>query len=75
MNHLTACIGKVGLCPFVGDTLGSKAISAVNLVYVHEIISQALRFAGVFQSKKARLGLMKFKKPALVEVSYLPNSP
>lgn len=56
MNHLTACIGKVGLCPFVGDTLGSKAISAVNLVYVHEIISQALRFAGGFSIEESQVG-------------------
>ncbi|NMC13045.1 MAG: hypothetical protein GYA34_09190 [Chloroflexi bacterium] len=57
MNHLTACIGKVGLAPFVGDTLGSKAISPVNLVYVHEIISQALRFAGGFSIEQAQVGL------------------
>ncbi len=57
MNHLTACIGKVGLAPFVGDTLGSKAISPVNLVYVHEIISQALRFAGGFSIEEGQIGL------------------
>jgi len=33
MNQLTSCIGKVGLAPFVGDTLGSKAFSPVNVVY------------------------------------------
>lgn len=57
MNHLTACISKVGLAPFVGDTLGSKAISPVNLVYVHEIISQALRFAGGFSIEQGQIGL------------------
>jgi trimethylamine--corrinoid protein Co-methyltransferase len=45
MNHVTSCIGKVGLAPFVGDTLGSKAFSPANLVFVHEVIEQALRFA------------------------------
>jgi trimethylamine--corrinoid protein Co-methyltransferase len=45
MNHVTSCIGKVGLAPFVGDTLGSKAFSPANVVYVHEVIEQALRFA------------------------------
>ncbi len=57
MNHLTACISKVGIAPFVGDTLGSKAISPVNLVYVHEIISQALRFAGGFSIDEEHVGL------------------
>jgi len=38
----------VGLAPFVGDTLGSKAFSPVNTVYVHEVIAQALRLAGGF---------------------------
>jgi trimethylamine--corrinoid protein Co-methyltransferase len=27
MDHLTACLGKVGLAPFVGGNLGSKAFS------------------------------------------------
>jgi trimethylamine--corrinoid protein Co-methyltransferase len=45
MNHVTSCIGKVGLAPFVGDTLGSKAFSPANVVFVHEVIEQALRFA------------------------------
>ena len=48
MNHVTSCMGKVGLAPFVGDTLGSKAFSPVNTVYVHEVIAQALRLAGGF---------------------------
>jgi trimethylamine--corrinoid protein Co-methyltransferase len=49
MNHLTSVINKVGLAPFVGDTLASKAFSPTNVVYVHEIIEQALRFAGGFE--------------------------
>lgn len=57
MNHLTSCIGKVGLAPFVGDTLGSKAFSPVNLVYVHEVISQALRLAGGFSIEEEDVGL------------------
>jgi trimethylamine--corrinoid protein Co-methyltransferase len=48
MNHLTSCMGKVGLAPFVGDTLESKAFSPANVVYVHEVIEQALRFAQGF---------------------------
>lgn len=48
MNHLTSCMGQVGLCPFIGDTLTSKAFAPTNVVYVHELIDQALRFAGGF---------------------------
>lgn len=48
MNHLSSCMGKVGLSPFVGDTLTSKAFSPVNVVFVHEIIAQTRRFVQGF---------------------------
>jgi len=48
INHLLSCIGKVGLAPFVGDTLGSKAFSPALLVYANEVIAQARRFAEGF---------------------------
>ena len=57
MNHLTACLTKGGLAPFVGDTLTSKAFSATNVVYVHEIIEQALRYSQGFALDDANLGL------------------
>ncbi len=57
MNQLTSCIGKVGLAPFVGDTLTSKAFSPVNAVYVHEVIDQALRFAAGFDLGAGSVGL------------------
>lgn len=57
MNHLLAVIGKVGLAPFVGDTLNSKAISPVGVVYGHEIIAQALRFAEGFRLEEETLAL------------------
>ncbi len=53
MNHLTASLTKGGLSPFVGDTLTSKAFSAANAVYVHEIIRQALMYAEGFQLDEA----------------------
>jgi trimethylamine--corrinoid protein Co-methyltransferase len=49
MNTLTFALTKGGLAPFVGDSLGSKAISPATIVHVHEIIEQALRFADGFQ--------------------------
>jgi trimethylamine--corrinoid protein Co-methyltransferase len=48
LNHLVACLSRGSLVPFVGDTLGAKAFSPVSLVYVHEIIGQARRFASGF---------------------------
>jgi trimethylamine--corrinoid protein Co-methyltransferase len=47
-NHLTSCMGKVGLAPFVGDNLGSKAFSPTIIVYANEIIQRARRLAQGF---------------------------
>ena len=49
MNHLTSCLGKVGLVPFVGDNLGSKAFSPVLAVYADKVIAQARRLAQGFE--------------------------
>jgi trimethylamine--corrinoid protein Co-methyltransferase len=49
LNTLTFSLTRGGLAPFIGDTLGSKAISPLTLVHAHEIIDQALRFAAGFQ--------------------------
>jgi trimethylamine--corrinoid protein Co-methyltransferase len=48
VNHLTSCLGNVGLVPFVGDNLGSKAFSPVLAVYANEVIAQARRLAQGF---------------------------
>jgi len=48
INHLTSCLGKVGLVPFVGDNLGSKAFSPVVAVYANDVIAQARRLAQGF---------------------------
>lgn len=57
MNHLTSVLGKSGLAPFVGDTLGSKAFSPVNVIYAHEIIAHVLRLADGFVLDDERVGL------------------
>src|SRR3990172_1094332 len=57
MNHLTATLTRGGLSPFVGDTPTSKAFSATNTVYVHEIIRQALDYAGGFTLDDSTVGL------------------
>jgi len=56
-NHLTSCLGKVGLAPFVGDNLDSKAFSPVIVVYADEIIAQARRLARGFALDDASLAL------------------
>ncbi|HEX2994950.1 MAG TPA: trimethylamine methyltransferase family protein [Anaerolineales bacterium] len=62
MNTLTFALTKGGLAPFVGDTLGSKAISPLTFIYCHEIIDQALRFAEGFQLDEAHVGLDEIHK-------------
>jgi trimethylamine--corrinoid protein Co-methyltransferase len=62
MNHLTACLVKGGLAPFVGDTLTSKAFSPTNVVYAHEIIDQALRFSQGFSLSTDDIGLEEIIK-------------
>ncbi len=49
MNHLTACMGKVGLAPFVGGNLDSMAFSPASVVYADEVIRQARMFAAGFE--------------------------
>jgi trimethylamine--corrinoid protein Co-methyltransferase len=53
MNHLTSCIGKVGLAPFAGVNLGSKAFSPAVIVYANEVVAQARRFAQGFALDEA----------------------
>jgi trimethylamine--corrinoid protein Co-methyltransferase len=62
MNTLTFALTKGGLAPFVGDTLGSKAVSPLTFIYCHEIIDQALRFANGFQLDEAHIGLEEIHK-------------
>ncbi len=62
MNTLTFSLAKGGIAPFVGDTLGSKAISPQTFIYCHEIIDQALRFSSGFQLDDASVGLGEVEK-------------
>jgi trimethylamine--corrinoid protein Co-methyltransferase len=56
-NHLVSCLGKVGLAPFVGDNLGSTAISPALIVYAGEVITQARRLAAGFAIDEASAAL------------------
>ncbi len=40
MNHLLSLMGKSGLAPFVGGTLGSKAFSPLLTVYANDVIGR-----------------------------------
>jgi trimethylamine---corrinoid protein Co-methyltransferase len=62
MNTLMFTLTKGGIAPFVGDTLGSKAISPQTFIYCHEIIDQALRLSGGFQLDDAHVGLDEIHK-------------
>lgn len=44
MNHLTGCLGKVGLSPFVGGNFDSLVFSPTFVVYSDEVIRQARFF-------------------------------
>ena len=48
MNHLTGCLGKVGLAPFVGGKFGSVVFSPHFVVYSNEVIRQARLFSQGF---------------------------
>jgi trimethylamine--corrinoid protein Co-methyltransferase len=56
-NHLSSCIGKVGLAPFVGDNLGSKAFSPAVVVYADGVIAQARRLVQGFSLDDDSLAL------------------
>ena len=56
MNQVTSLIGKVGLAPFVGSTLNSKAYSPAMTVYGDEVIGASRLFARGFAVDEASLG-------------------
>ncbi len=56
MNQLTSVIGRVGLAPFVGSTLNSKAYSPAMTVYGDEVIGACRLFARGFALDAASIG-------------------
>ena len=57
LNHLTACVGTVGLAPFVGGNFDSLVFSPAAAVYADQVICQARRFADGFTLDPAAVGL------------------
>ena len=62
MNTLSLLLSHGSLAPFVGDSHGSKSISPMTIVHVHEVIDQALRFADGFQLDDAHAALEEISK-------------
>ena len=56
MNQVTSVMGQVGLAPFVGSTLNSKAYSPAMTVYGNEVIGAARLFARGFSVDSASIG-------------------
>jgi trimethylamine--corrinoid protein Co-methyltransferase len=57
MNQVTSVLGKVGLAPFVGSSLNSKAFSPNLTVYGDEVIGQARLLAEGFPLDEASIGV------------------
>jgi trimethylamine--corrinoid protein Co-methyltransferase len=62
INHLTSCLGKVGLAPFVGGSFGSKVFSPIMVVYANEVIEQSRQFAKGFVLDEETLALEEGKR-------------
>ncbi|MCJ7626878.1 MAG: trimethylamine methyltransferase family protein [Longimicrobiales bacterium] len=56
-NHLLSLMGKSGMAPFVGGTLGSKAFSPTLTVYSNDVIGQAVRLSEGFPMSDQELDL------------------
>lgn len=56
MNQVTSVMGQVGLAPFVGSVLNSKAYSPAMTVYGDEVIGASRLFARGFAIDEAALG-------------------
>jgi trimethylamine---corrinoid protein Co-methyltransferase len=62
INHLSSCLGKSGLAPFVGGILGSKVFSPSLVVYANEIIELSRQFAKGFIIDDETVCLNEIKK-------------
>jgi len=56
-NHILSLMGKSGMAPFVGGTLGSKAFSPALAVYSDDVIGQAVRLSEGFPMSDQELDL------------------
>jgi trimethylamine--corrinoid protein Co-methyltransferase len=61
MNHLSACLAKAGLAPFVGGKFGSVVFSPNFVVYANEVIRQTRRFSRGFELDENTIDLNDIK--------------
>jgi len=61
-NHLSSCIGKVGIAPFVGGNLASLVYSPETVVYSDYIISMARKFSKGIQINSETIGMDEINK-------------
>jgi len=57
MNHLTSCMGKVGLAPFVGGNFDSLAFSPATVVYADHVIKASRALAKGFTLDDSKLAI------------------
>lgn len=70
-NQITSVLGSVGLCPFVGSCLNSKAFSPALTVYADEAIGQARLFARGFDVDERQLGAAEAVEQMATEKHFL----
>jgi trimethylamine--corrinoid protein Co-methyltransferase len=71
MNQIASLTGKVGLAPFVGSTLNSKAYSPAMTVYGDEVIGASRLFARGFAVDEASLGASEAVEQLAAEGHFL----
>jgi trimethylamine--corrinoid protein Co-methyltransferase len=61
INHLTSCLGKTGLIPFVGGNFDSLAFSPLLVVYSDYVIRRSLAFSKGFSITQQSFGLKEIE--------------
>jgi len=61
LNHLTSCVGKVGMAPFVGGNFDSTAFSPTTVVMSDYIIGKSRKFAKGFVLNDNMVNLNEMK--------------
>jgi len=61
INHLTSCMGKTGLVPFIGGNFDSLAFSPLLVVYSDYVIRKSLAFSKGFSLAEHSFGLKEIE--------------
>lgn len=71
MNQIASVLGRVGLAPFVGSSLNSKAFSPALTVYGDEVIRAARSLAEGFPIDEATIGVSEILEELAMEGHFL----